>query len=70
MAKTVKDAPGMKGIRSRNESGPLRQKRDDTKARSIERDYGIDLNVRGDMLLRTLKEVRNVKSLSDLIEKS
>ncbi|MFO0704415.1 MAG: hypothetical protein U0517_00340 [Candidatus Andersenbacteria bacterium] len=67
MAKNIKDAPGMKGPRSRNEKGPLRRKRDDTKVRSIERDYGVDLHVRDDMLWRTYKKSHDVKSVNDLI---
>jgi len=38
----AKDAPGMKGLRSRNESGPLRAKRGDTLVGTIERQYGVD----------------------------
>lgn len=61
------DAPGMKGYRSRNKKGPLRQKRGDTRIDTIEEIYGIDLGVRGDMHLETYKEKFNVKSLNDLI---
>ena len=61
------DAPGMKGYRSRNESGPLREKRGDTKIQTIEKQYGIDLGVRGDMQLDTYLEKHNLKSLNDLI---
>lgn len=48
------DAPGMRGIRSRNEDGQLRQKRGDTHIGTIEKIYGVDLNVRSDMHLNTL----------------
>ena len=34
------DAPGMRGFRSRNEHGQLRDKRDDTHMGTIERQYG------------------------------
>jgi hypothetical protein len=45
----AKDAPGMRGIRNRNENGELRQKRGDTHVGTIERIYGIDLGARSDM---------------------
>ncbi len=61
------DAPGMKGCRSRNETGLLRQKRSDTLVGSIEKQYGIDLGVRGDMEWGTYKSLTGVKSLNDLI---
>lgn len=66
MAK-VKDAPGMKGDRSRNFNGLLRDKRDDTHIETIEKRYGIDLSVRGDMHLGTYLEMYKIKSLNDLI---
>ena len=49
MAKCKNDAPGMKGCRSRNQSGLLRDKRDDTHIGTIEKQYGIDFGVRSDM---------------------
>lgn len=61
------DAPGMKGQRSRNDGGELRQKRGDTLIKTIEKQYGIDLNVRGDMKLETYLEQNNIASLNDLI---
>ena len=65
----AKDAPGMKGIRSRNNDGELRQKRGDTHVGTIEEKYGIDLNVRSDMHLSTLLEQEKVESLDDLLHK-
>lgn len=62
------DAPGMRGIRSRNENGPLRQKRGDTHVGTIEKIYGVDLNVRSDMHLNTLLQREGVQSLHELIE--
>jgi hypothetical protein len=62
-----KDAPGMKGIRSRNETGELRQKRSDTHVGTIEKQYGVDLGVRSDMQLGTYLEEHNIKSLNDLL---
>lgn len=57
----------MHGYRSRNEDGRLRDKRDDTKIKTIEKQYGIDLGVRGDMQLGTYLEKHGIKSLNDLI---
>jgi hypothetical protein len=67
MAKKNNDAPGMKGDRSRNETGELRQKRSDTHIGTIEKKYNIDLNVRSDMHLVTYLEKNNIASLNDLI---
>ncbi len=64
-----KDAPGMRGERSRNESGELRQKRGDTHVGTIEGKYGRDFNVRSDMRLDTLLKREGAASLSDLLKK-
>jgi hypothetical protein len=64
---TKNDAPGMKGQRSRNEDGELRQKRSDTHIGTIEKQYGINLNVRSDMQLGTFLEQHNIASLNDLL---
>ena len=61
------DAPGMRGYRSRNGNGLLRDKRDDTHMSTIEKKYGIDSDVRGDMHLGTYLERHKIKSLNDLI---
>jgi hypothetical protein len=63
-----KDAPGMRGNRSRNKSGPLRDKRDDTHVGTIEKKYDLDFGVRSDMQLGTLLEKTGKKSLNDLIQ--
>jgi hypothetical protein len=63
----AKDAPGMRGYRSRNEDGELRQKREDTHIGTIEDQYGRDFDVRSDMHLDTLLERENVASLNDVI---
>jgi hypothetical protein len=63
----MKEAPGMKGDRSRNKDGELRQKRSDTHIETIEQQYGVDFDVRGDMHLGTLLEQKNVDSLDDLL---
>jgi len=62
-----KDAPGMRGYRTRNNNGQLRDKRDDTHMGTIEKQYGIDLDVRSDMHLGTYLKEHNEKSLNDLI---
>lgn len=67
MAKTNNDAPGMRGLRSRDESGQLREKRGDTHVGTIEDKYDKDFHVRSDMHLDTLLEERGVESLNDLI---
>lgn len=63
----AKDAPGMKGDRSRNHDGQLRDKRDDTHVGTIEKQYGIDLNARPDMHLGKFLKEHHIKSLNDLI---
>ena len=63
----AKDAPGMRGYRSRNQDGQLRDKRDDTHMGTIEKKYDIDLNVRSDMHLGNYLKEHNIKSLNDLI---
>jgi len=63
----AKDAPGMRGYRSRNENGLLRDKRDDTHVATIEKQYNRDFGVRGDMQLGTLLKQTGQASLNDLI---
>jgi hypothetical protein len=63
------DAPGMKGERSRNSDGELRQKRGDTHAGTIEQMYDVDLGVRSDKLLKNVLRDENVDSLNDLLHK-
>lgn len=64
----AKDAPGMKGYRSRNPSGPLRGKRSDTHMGTVEKTYGKDFGVRSDMHLGTFLKQQGVSSLNDLME--
>ena len=64
----AKDAPGMRGIRSRNEDGELREKRGDTHVKTIEKQYDRNFGVRGDMHLHTLLQREGVGSLHQLIE--
>ena len=63
----AKDAPGMKGYRSRNKNGKLRDKRNDTHIGTIEKQYGVDLGVRSDMHLGEYLKQHQIKSLNDLI---
>ena len=65
----AKDAPGMRGYRSRNKDGQLRQKRGDTHIGSIEKKHGVNFGVRSDMHLNTLLERENVNSLDQLLNK-
>ena len=62
-----KDAPRMKGYRSRNENGRLRDKRDDTHIGTIEEKYGLELGVRDDMHLGTYLKQKGIESLNDLV---
>ncbi len=64
----TKDALGMKGIRSRNHNGRLRDKRDDTHMGTVEKKYDRDFNVRSDMQLGTFLKKNQITSLNDLIE--
>ena len=63
------DAPGMKGPRSRNDDGQLRQKRGDTHVGTLEKRYGVDLGARSDAHLDTILKREGVDSLNDLLEK-
>ena len=62
------DATGMRGDRSRNDNGQLRDKRDDTHMGTIEQQYNRDFGVRSDMELGTFLEQNNIASLNDLIQ--
>jgi hypothetical protein len=66
----AKDAPGIRGYRSRNEDGELCQKRGDTPIGTIEKKYGRDFDVRSDTHLSMLLEQEGVASLNDLINSS
>jgi hypothetical protein len=60
----------MRGCRSRNDgSGLLRLKRGDTHAATIERQYGVDLGVRGDTHLETLRQITGETSIEGVIER-
>ncbi len=65
-----RDAPRMRGQRGRNdESGRLRQKRGDTVASTLEREYDVDLGVRGNTRLDTLRERTGETAVAKVIEK-
>lgn len=64
----AKDAPGMRGDRSRTDSGRLRRKRGDTHVGTIEERYGEDFGVRSDMHLETLLKRKGAASLKDLLQ--
>jgi len=61
------DAPGMRGYRSRNLNGLLRDKRDDTHMGTIEKQYDLNLGVRSDMHLGSYLKEHEIKSLNDLV---
>ena len=63
-----KDAPGMHGYRTRNQSGRLRDKRDDTHMGTIEKQYDRDFGVRSDKQLGTFLRDNKIASLNDLIQ--
>jgi hypothetical protein len=67
----VQDAPGMKGYRSRNKDGELREKRGDTHIATIRKQYGDNVapGMRGDTHLHTAKEKAGVTSLDGLLRK-
>jgi hypothetical protein len=62
------DAPGMRGFRSRNRDGQLRDKRNDAHMGTIEKQYNRDFGVRDDMQLGTFLRRNGISSLNDLIE--
>lgn len=64
----AKDAPGMRGIRSRNQGGRLRDKRDDTHVGTIEKKYDRDFGVRSDKQLGNFLKEKDIASLNDLIQ--
>ena len=65
---TKNDAPGMRGERSRNQDGQLRDKRNDTHMGTIEEQYNRNFNVRSDMELGNFLQQNGMSSLNDLIQ--
>lgn len=64
------DDPKLRGPRSRNRGGELRQKRGDTHVGTIEEQYHVDFGVRSDMHLDTLRDRMGEDSISELVEKA
>lgn len=64
----AKDAPGMRGQRSRNQNGQLRDTRDDKHVGTLEKQYGRNFGVRSDMHVGTLLEKTGMESVNDLIQ--
>ncbi len=65
---TTHDDPSMAGCRARNENdGQLRQKRGDTIVETIEKEYHVDLGVRSDTRLDTLRARTGQNSVEDVI---
>lgn len=64
---TKNDAPGMRGSRSRNRDGQLRDKRDDTFIGTIEKQYNRDFGVRSNMKLGNYLQQNGIASLNDLV---
>jgi hypothetical protein len=58
----------MRGCRSRNRDGQLRDKREDTHMGTIERQYDRDFRVRSDMQLGTFLKQEGAAWLNDLIQ--
>jgi hypothetical protein len=61
------DAPGMRGNRSRNVNGRLRDTRDDKHVGTLEKQYDRDFGVRDDMHVGTLLKKLGTSSVNDLI---
>ncbi len=67
MAEHHQRAKGMNTDRTRDNDGELRQRRGDTLVGNIEKDYGVDVCVRGDMRLDTLRKQTGLTSVQDLL---
>src|SRR6266566_9452671 len=65
-AVVAKDAPGMRGNRSRDLDGRLRDTRDDKFVGTLEAQYGRDFGVRSDMHVGTLLEQTGMPSVKKL----
>lgn len=68
--KVKNDDPDMRGQRSRNQmDGQMRQKRGDTLASTLEKEYDVELPVRGDARLDTLRKRTGETSVSGVIDR-
>jgi hypothetical protein len=63
----VQDVPGMRGYRSRNKDGQLRDTRDDKHVGTLEKQYNRDFGVRSNMKVGHLLKKLGVDSVNDLI---
>ena len=63
----AKDADGMKGSRSRNQNGQLRDTRDDKHVGTLEKQYDRNFGVRADTHVGTLLDKTGMASVNDLI---
>jgi len=59
----------METSRGKNKKGQFAVKRYDTKIKTIEKQYGVDLGVRGDMKLGNYLKQKGYKSLSRMLKK-
>ena len=59
----------MKTPRTKDQKGQIVPKRFDTKISTIEKTYGIDLGVRGDMKLGNYLKEKGYPSLSKMLQK-
>ena len=64
----AKDAAGMRGFRSRNQDGQLRDTRNDKHVGTLEKQYGRDFGVRSDMQVGTLLKQTGITSINDLMK--
>ena len=55
--------------RTKNSNGQFASKRFDTKISTIEKQYGVDLGVRGDMKLGNYLKEKGYPSLSKMLQK-
>jgi hypothetical protein len=63
------DAPGMRGFRSRNKDGQMRDTRDDKHVSTLEEQYHRGFGVRSDMQVGTLLKKTSMESVNDLIHR-
>ena len=64
----AKDASGMRGSRSRDQNGRLRDTRDDKFVGTLEEQYHRNFDVRSDMHIATLLEQTGMPSVKKLLE--
>jgi hypothetical protein len=67
-APVQQDDPGMAGVRSRDLTGRLRQKRGDVFVGTIEEHYGVVFHCRSDMRLETLRKQVGLTGIKALVD--